>query len=168
MKLSPYIGIRHINCTNVRPADRARPGGFALIELAAVLGLLSILGAIAVLSHHGVRSRLALSTAARQVTLDLKRARMRAITRNVNHRIIFTAGSERYQRQQKRGSTYVDEGAAVALPPGIMVTDCSAAENAISFRPRGNAGTFGTVTLRNPFGEIRRVIVDIAGQVRVE
>jgi len=152
-----------------RPPHRRTPtAGFTLLELAAVLGLLAILAALAVLNHQAVRARLHLSAAARQVTLDLKLMRLRAITRHASHRLVFTAGSESYQRQHKRGDSYADDGPAVTLPRGIVVTDCSAAGDAISFRPRGNAGTFGTVTLQNARGDVRRIIVDIAGQVRVE
>ncbi len=147
---------------------RRTAAGFTLLELVATLALLAILSALAILDHHAVRSRLQLGAAARQVTLDLKLMRLRAITRNVNHRLVFTTGSAYYQRQHKRGSSYTDDGPAVTLPRGIVITDCTAANDAISFRPRGNAGSFGTVTLQNASGEVRRVIVDIAGQVRVE
>ena len=45
-----------------------------------------------------------------------------------------------------------DDGAAVRLPRGILISDCTATENGISFKPRGNAATFGTVILRNGNG----------------
>ena len=36
------------------------------------------------------------------------------------------------------------------LPRGVRVLECSARGSAISFQPRGNAGTFGTLTLVGP------------------
>jgi prepilin-type N-terminal cleavage/methylation domain-containing protein len=145
-----------------------RGRGFSLIELIVVVALASILAALGVLAHQAVRPGLNLSMAARQVVMDLKVARMQAIARNTAQRVVFTSGGSRYQPQRKMGASYIDEGAAVELPSGIVVMDCNAAGSAIGFRPRGNAGTFGTVTIANARGEVRRVIVDIAGQVRVQ
>ncbi len=132
------------------------------------LSLASILAGIAALSHHALRPRLDLRDAARQVVMDLKVARLRAAAENVNHRIVFTNGGGTYQPQRKNGSSYTNTAPAVPLPPDIVVADCTANGNAIGFRPRGNAATFGTVTIRNRFGEARQIVVDIAGQVRVQ
>jgi prepilin-type N-terminal cleavage/methylation domain-containing protein len=145
-----------------------RECGFSLLELMVVVSLASIIAGIGVLSHHAMRPELDLSGAARQVVMDLKVARMRAATEGVNHRIVFTAGGASYQPQRQGGSSYNDIGAPVQLPDGIVVTGCTASGSAIAFRPRGNAATFGTVTVRNSRGEVRLVIVDIAGRVRVQ
>lgn len=141
---------------------------FSLLELIAALSLLSVLGAVAVLSHQAMRPGLDLNAAARQIVMDLKVARMRAVARNTNERIVFTAASDTYQTQQKAGDTYTNDGVATALPRGIVVVECTARDAAISFRPRGTAGNFGTVSMRNSRGDVRQVVVDIAGQVRLQ
>jgi prepilin-type N-terminal cleavage/methylation domain-containing protein len=142
--------------------------GFSLLELIIALSLASILAGLSVLSHRALRPSLDLSAATRQVVMDLKVARMRAVSSNVNHRVVFRQGDDTYQSQYKNGSGYLDDGVAVALPSGIVIAACTAKDAAISFRPRGNASTFGTVTIRNSNGDVRHVIVDIAGQVRTE
>jgi len=142
--------------------------GFSLLELLTVLALTAILAAIGVLSHQALRPSLSLDAAARQVVMDLKIARIRAITDHASHRLLFADGSASYQWQRKNGAGYVDEGRSVALPDGTAIAHCSAAGHAIGFGPRGTAASFGTVTLRNARGETRAVIVDIAGQVRVQ
>ena len=106
--------------------------------------------------------------AARQVVLDLRVARMRAIAENVNRRVVFPSGAEGYQHQRKSGAVYVDDGVIVRLPRGILIRDCTATEHGIGFKPRGNAASFGTVTLRNRNGDEAQVVVDIAGQARVQ
>jgi len=83
-------------------------------------------------------------------------------------RLVFKPAEEIYRRQRREGSVYEDDGAAVTLPPGIDLVDCSAANAAISFAPRGIAASFGTVVLRNLGGRERRVVVDIVGRVRVQ
>jgi prepilin-type N-terminal cleavage/methylation domain-containing protein len=142
--------------------------GFSILELVVTLSLASILAGISVLSHNALRPRLNLGMATRQVVMDLQLTRMRAVAHNANQRIVFPDGGSGYQRQRQTGSTYGDDGAAVALPPGITVLDCTAGNSTITFRPRGNASSFGTVTLANTTGDVRRVVVDIAGQVRVQ
>lgn len=144
-----------------------RAHGFSLFELLAVLSLASILAGIGVLGHQALRPGLDLHAAARQVVMDLKVARMRAAAQRVNHRIVFTEGGASYQPQRQEGSGYTDVGAPAPLPRGIVVAECTANNNAIGFRPRGNAASFGTVTLRNANGDTRQVVVDIAGHVRV-
>lgn len=142
--------------------------GFSLLELIITLSLASILAGISVLSHRALRPSLDLGTATRQVVMDLKVARMRAVSSNVNHRVVFREGGNTYQSQYKNGSGYLDDGVGIALPRGIVIAACTAKDAAISFRPRGNASSFGTVIIRNANGDVRHIIVDIAGQVRAE
>ena len=144
-----------------------KAGGFSLLELIIVLSLISILAGIGVLEHQALRPRLNLGLAARQVVMDLKLARMHAVTQHVNYRILFSNNNPTYQAQRKSGHEYIDEGAPVSLPAGIAIAECTARDRGISFVPRGNAGSFGTIKIRNSRGEERHVSVDIAGQVRV-
>jgi len=73
-----------------------------------------------------MRPALDLRGAARQVAMDLKVTRMRAVNDNTNHRILFTSGSGQYQPQRKKGAGYADDGRPVRLPRGIVVVDCTA------------------------------------------
>jgi prepilin-type N-terminal cleavage/methylation domain-containing protein len=141
--------------------------GLSLLELIIVLSVVSILAGIGVLEHQALRPRLNLGLAARQVVRDLNNARMHAVTDHINYRIVFSVDSHTYQTQRKSGSGYSDGGLPVSLPEGITIVDCTARDQSISFVPRGNAGSFGTITIRNSQGEVRHVSVNIAGQVRV-
>jgi Tfp pilus assembly protein FimT len=145
-----------------------KASGLTILELVVALGLASILAGVGVLSHHALRPGLNLMAATRQVVMGLHATRMRAVARNTELRIVFANGSTSYRLQARNGTTYDDEGAPVTLAAGITIVDCTARASAISFRPRGNAGTFGTVTLQNSRGDVRRVVVDIAGHVRVQ
>ena len=145
-----------------------RMQGLSLLELLVAVALVSVAAGIGAINHHAVRPHLLLGMAARQVVMELKVARMHAVARNANHRVVFPSGGSNYQRQRKQGSSYIDDGAPVPLPAGVVISGCNAVGSAIGFRPRGNAATFGTVTLQNAGGEVLRVIVDIAGAVRVQ
>jgi Tfp pilus assembly protein FimT len=141
--------------------------GLSVLELVIVLSLLSILGAIGVLGHQALRPHLNLGLAARQVVMDLKMARMHAVTDHVNYRVVFLNGSRTYQTQRKSGHDYNNDGLPVSLPEDTVIADCTARDHSIAFVPRGNAGSFGTITIRNTMDEVRHVTVNIAGQVRV-
>lgn len=145
-----------------------RQRGFSLLELIVVLGLSAMLLAIAVLGHAAIRARMAVALAARQVATDLSLARIRAIARNRDQRLAFAIGSDRYQSQERASGGYDDVGPARTLPAGVRVADCTAADNAIGFRARGGASSFGAVTLRTASGETRAVTVGITGRARIQ
>jgi hypothetical protein len=110
-----------------------------------------------------------LGAAARQVVMDLKVARGRAIIGGAAHRLHFAVPGGSYQLERQRpGGAYAAISPRTLLPDGVRVVDCTASGDGIGFRPRGHAITFGTVTLRNGSGDERRVIVDIAGRMRVQ
>lgn len=146
----------------------SRARGFTLLELIIVLSLVGILASISVVSHGRMRPALDLYAAARQVLMDLKIVRMRAIVDSVNHRAFFPEGAHEYRLQRRGRTDYEDVGEPISLPPGIVVVKCTASGGGIAFRPRGSAGTFGTITLANADGQTRQVIVDIAGRIRVQ
>jgi prepilin-type N-terminal cleavage/methylation domain-containing protein len=150
-----------------RPMNRRR--GFTLLELLVGLGLVAVLSGTALLGYRRMVAGWRLNAAARQVVMDLKLARARAILDSTTHRVHFPVLGSSYQheRQQPSGA-YVAVGPPTALPSDIAVIGCTGAGSGISFRPRGHAGAFGTITLRNDGGDQRAVVVDIVGRTRVQ
>lgn len=144
-----------------------RSAGLTLLELLVALALFGVLAAIALPDLRRTLAAWRLDAAARQVVMDLKLTRAQAIAGGVNQRLRFLPASPRYQRERQQGASYVAVGPPTALPEGIVVIDCSAAGGGISFRPRGLAAAFGTITLRDADGVERRIIVDIAGRMRL-
>src|SRR5262245_3253281 len=143
--------------------------GLTLLELLIALSLCAVLTGTAVLGLHRMLATWRLSAAARQVLMDLKLARARAILGSAAHRVRFPVPGTSYQHQRQRPSgTYESIGPPTELPPDVAIVGCSGAGSGISFRPRGHAGAFGTVTLRNRDGAERAVVVDIVGRLRVQ
>ena len=143
--------------------------GFTLLELLIAVALAGVLSAVAVPAVQRQVERWRLGAAARQVVMDLKVARGRAILGGAAQRVHFAVPGGSYQLERQRpGGAYAPTGPATRLPDGVRVVDCTAAGDGIGFRPRGHAITFGTVTLRNASGDERQVVVDIAGRLRVQ
>jgi prepilin-type N-terminal cleavage/methylation domain-containing protein len=143
--------------------------GLTLLELLLAVSLVTVLGAIALLGYERTLAGWRLSAAARQVVMDLKLARARAILTSATHRLRFAAPGSSYQHERQRPSgIYEPSGPPTDLPPDVTVVDCTGSGSGISFRPRGSAGAFGTVALRHRDGGARAVVVDIVGRVRVQ
>jgi type II secretory pathway pseudopilin PulG len=142
---------------------------FTILELVGALSLCLILAAVGVLGYERTLAAARLGNATRQVVMDLKLARARAILGAASHRVRFPVPGTSYQHERQRPSgTYEALGAATELPPDVTVVGCSGAGSGISFRPRGHAGAFGTIVLRNRDGAERAVVVDIVGRLRVQ
>src|SRR5690349_14861278 len=114
--------------------------GFTLLELLVGLGLIAVLAGTTLLGTRRMLAGWRLNAAARQVVMDLKLARARAILDSSTHRVRFPVPSSSYQheRQQPSGA-YVAVGPPTALPADIAVSGCTGAGSGISFRPRGHA-----------------------------
>lgn len=148
---------------------RRGSSGLSLLELLTALAIASLLGGTALLGYGRMMADWRLGAAVRQIVMDLKVTRSRAIMENAGQRVRFDFPSTRYQRQrQDESSTYVDVGTPIPLPDGIETIDCTARGNAVTFQPRGHASSFGTITVRSPEGTERRIVVDMAGRMRVE
>lgn len=142
---------------------------FTVVELSVALAVLALLAGTAVLEGRRALAGWRLNAAARQVVMDLKLARALAMEESVTHRVRFPAPGATYRHERRRPSGgYEAIAPPTGLPSDVTVIDCSGPGSGISFRPRGNAGAFGTVVLRNSEGAERAVVVDIVGRVRVQ
>jgi prepilin-type N-terminal cleavage/methylation domain-containing protein len=143
--------------------------GFTLLELLIALALCGVLGGAALLGYQRALAGARLNAATRQVVMDLKLARARAILGSATHRLRFPVPGTSYQHERQRPSgTYDPVGPPTELPQDVAIVGCSGAGSGISFRPRGHAGAFGTVALRHRDGGERAVVIDMVGRLRVQ
>jgi len=143
------------------------PRGATLLELVVAAALVVIVGATAVPWFGAMRDALALREAASQIATDLRAVRARALGRGWGQRVVFSAGAAAYQLEEETADGFVGSGPLRHLPAGVSVVGCSGDDSGIVFRPRGHASSFGTVTVRNRSGGVRRVVVNMAGRVRI-
>ena len=166
--------------------------GQSLIELLAVLSLVTIVlgGSIPAAHHWAKRQRV--DQAAALVAADLQRARMRAITERINHVIDFTsAATDISIFRDDDGDGIHDAGEPLldshphGLPdavelkhptgdPPIALDIGAAGCNCAAFDPEGlmypadPPESPHAVYLGNRYGDYRRIVVGIAGTVRIE
>lgn len=153
----------------VGESSRARDDrGVTLLELIAAFSVVAVLLGLAGLGMHELRNQWQLRSATRQVVLDLRMARAAAIARARTHRLRFEVATGHYWREvQADDGDFVAESTARALPATVTIAACTARNQSVSFRPRGNAATFGTISLAGHAGESRDIVVDMVGRVQV-
>ncbi len=137
--------------------------GFTLVELIVVLGLATIVMAIAVPHLISWLPTYRLSAGARQVASDLQLARMKAISQNAKFRLNFGALPSTSYTFEKDNGGFATESGPFSLPDGIVVTVGAASE----FQPRGTVDTAGLITLKNSNNLTKQVQITIVGRVAI-
>lgn len=150
-----------------------------MVELVAILSLLGVLGSLAFLQLKPLLAQVRLNSGARQVASDLQVARMKAIAQNRRFRITFRPVEGDYVIDREDGASwrrlilhghtaaYVDS-ASIPLPSGVSITAVNSGGDVI-FVPRGHVDGGITITLSSRAGAgAKRVIVNLAGRVRIE
>lgn len=100
--------------------------GFSLVELVIVVSLIAIMAAIAMPNLLSMIPAMRVNTATRQVISKMLLLKMKAISENKRHQLIFTPGSDQYQVQQdgNRDGDYTDSTDTIvetlSLPGGII------------------------------------------------
>lgn len=142
------------------PRDRSR-GGFTLIELILVVGVLGILYAVGTISFRGLMPRYALKTSARRLGSTIEEVRLSAVSRGVwmgIRYVLTTTTSEApyYQVIPPAPADQPDQPieqrlflAKEHLPTGVRILRVVLASNQavdggainVMFSPMGNAGS---------------------------
>ena len=133
----------------------------SLVESCVAAVVISTVMAAALPSLNRTRQTYALRSAAADVAARIHFARISAIARNRDCRMVVTSATT-YTIECDEGTWHVIE--RLNVPSGITVEAGSRPE----FHRRGNVAPTATFTLRNRSGAERRVIVNINGRVRIQ
>lgn len=142
--------------------------GVTLVELVAAMSVAAALAGVAVFEFRDLQAEWHLSGAVRQVVLDLRTARIAAIAEARTHGLRFGTAAAAYTREaQGDDGVFTANGLPRRLPAGVRIVECTGRGGSVRFRPLGNASSFGTITIEGSGMSTRRVVVDMAGRVRV-
>ena len=140
-----------------------RQAGFSFVELLVTLAIGGILAAVAAPRIPVMLASYDVAEATRQVALDLRLARGRAITSNGHARLQFDGYTYTPQRESAPGSgTYVSDGALQKLASTVTVTTNPGAP---TFDSRGLTTQAYTVTLSNSYGTTKTITVTTIGRI---
>lgn len=147
---------------SVRPGAR-RLSGYTLLELLIVLGMISIMGIIAIPQLVQVTEEYRLNAVAREVTGNLSNARIRSITRNSDHRVVVSS-PDRYSLQEDVAGTWTDR-ASFTLPDGFTIGADGAT---VAFHRWGNATPVATFDITNSNSTMVQVVTATSGRSYVD
>jgi len=153
--------------------------GLTMLELIVTLSLFSALGTLAFLQVQPLLAQARLNSGARQIATDLQVARMKAISQNRRFRVTFRPAMGDYVVDREDNSSWrllvlhghtvenVTE-ATLSLPSGVAIASVNSGGDVI-FVPRGHVDGGISITLSSLVGAgNRKVIVNLAGRVRIE
>ncbi|MDQ7849225.1 MAG: type II secretion system protein [Armatimonadota bacterium] len=150
--------------------------GFSLVESAVAVGIVGLALALA-LSGRGLVYNRRLAGAARALGTDIRWVEQRARTERRCWRVVFDPGEESYAIQYLEGGRWTPSGgcrgswsgytsAPRRLPTGVDLQSTTFGGGILTVSPFGHPNA-GTVLLRSPAGEQRRVTVNVGGRVTI-
>jgi type II secretory pathway pseudopilin PulG len=134
----------------------------SLTESCIAAVVVSTVMAVALPSVNRARQTYTLRSAAQDVAARMHFARIAAISRNRDCRLVVTSSVSYVIECDDDGSWRAIEH--LATPRGITLSANARPE----FHRRGHVSPTATFTLRNTAGAIRRVIVNVNGRVRIQ
>ena len=150
-------------------AGRKHQRGFTLVEMLMVVSIMAILGT---LSFFGVRAILPgyrLNAGIRMVRGDLYNAKMLAVKRNLQYRVVFNAPNYLLQEGNKSSgsdvwTTKLDRDFSAYQGVSVKMADTTGNP---TFSPRGTANGV-TIVLQNDKGDEKEIRVNITGRIKAQ
>jgi len=141
--------------------------GVTLIELIVVMVIIAI-GALLMAPSIGVwLPNYRLRSATRDIVSTMRTAQMKAVSTNMEYRVLFDLGTKTYTLQRNSGGWQAD-GTSQSLPDGIGFSAITFAGNNAQFNSNSTASA-GSITLINTKGSSKTITVTTStGRIKIE
>lgn len=157
---------------------RNKNSGFTLVELMIVIAIIGIMAGIAIPNFFSFLPKNRLRSATRDIVSCLQEMKLRAIKENATTVIVFDLANDRCTAFVDNGPGAAAGNSALDASESIIRIETLASEldiyntsfvaNTGGFTARGLPRNAGTVFIRYGNTDYRRVIVNLAGNIRVE
>lgn len=156
----------------------ALKSGATLMELMVVIAIIGIMAGIATPNIIGWLPGYRLRSAARDIVSCMQLAKLRAVKENARVVVIFDHLNDKYEafvdNVPSEGNWVLDSAEAIVMqktmPAGIDIQSFpSTTAYTFGFNSRGLSASGGdTVQIKNNKSNYRRIIINIAGNIRME
>jgi prepilin-type N-terminal cleavage/methylation domain-containing protein len=157
--------------------------GITFIELIVVLVIVAIGAALMAPNISAWMHTYRLRIAVRDIVSTLRVAQMKAVTKNIDHRVTFDSGEKSYVLMRHSGGVHwvvigTDDQPAADLtdqrnktqflPKGIEISHISFSGNSAQFNPNSTSSA-GSVTLKNSKGAEKTIsLTPSTGRIRTD
>lgn len=143
-------------------------GGVTLIELAVVMAIIAIMGLFMAPAIGEWVDNYHIRQAARDIASTLNLAKMKAISRRMEYRVVFDVGNDQYRLWVNDGGWVPDpEGGVLRVPRGVNIDNTNFGADRAEFNPDGTASS-GHIEIDNEKGKLYKVFVLRTGRIRIE
>ncbi len=143
---------------------RQSEAGFSLTELLTAMGVVAVLLTVAAPGLPRYVAQFEITGSASQIAIDLQRTRMKAVGENAFYRLVFSDTGSYYRQASQDGATFVDDGAAIALPSGVRFVG---SVPQVTFNRLGTVAADATVTLTNALGMTKTLRINTLGNITI-
>ena len=141
--------------------------GFSIAEVLTAIVVGAILCALAAPRLPAYQAEFQISGGARQIAVDLQRARMRAVGENVFYRVVFNMEGSYVLQSSADGITYVNEESPLRLPSGISFVSTFGGLPQPRFSRLGTLAADARLTIKNSIGQTKVVQMNTLGQITI-
>lgn len=149
--------------------ERLNIKGVTLVELLVTMAILGILATITVPSLSSWYSGYSLRAAARKIAITLELAKMKAISRNLEHRVEFDVNNNTFRISRKNPTPppdWIPETDYMDLPSGITIANITNPQDK-EFNPDGTSSS-GGIYLQNSSGDQYSItLTTTTGRVKI-
>jgi prepilin-type N-terminal cleavage/methylation domain-containing protein len=141
--------------------------GFTIAEVITAMAVGGLLLALAAPQLPTYQAEFQIGNGARQIAIDLQRARMKAVGENVFYRIVYNTNGTYVLQSSADGAAYTNNGVPVALPSGIHFVVTFGGLPQPRFNRLGILAADARLTIGNSIGQTKVVQMNTLGQITI-